>query len=153
MLLKIQQMNCIYASKYKYLFKPPSRSYFDTVICFTDAEEFLHVALYNNYIPIELRMIVFDYYGKEHGFAEYIIYQRIVGYYGFTYFDMFHEYDVYDELKKHCKGFDIYNKTKIKDIDDKSCYMQICPLILLSVYEKKLKQQIQNIGKLRQIIN
>ncbi len=60
----------------KFIIRNESGSY-DSFIC-KNAEINFETALFMLNVPIELRMIILDYYGKESGFAEHVLYNLLL---------------------------------------------------------------------------
>ncbi len=104
-----------------------------------NAKHCLHASL--SYLPVELRKIVLDYHGKEYGFIENFIYNKIIS------FDFMQNiYSTVNNLKTLRKRLG-YFQSFFKDDEENYVLVNISVVLLLEMFEKYYEEKIKNWNK------
>jgi hypothetical protein len=122
--------------------------YYSRINCNHHAEEILHNCLFKIF-PVELRMMIFDYYDKLHGFAEYQLYEHILFHDKINYdltpdikidFEQIIKEKKVNEIQKFCDRIHILSPYEISLKNKRSCFIK-SPLFIY-IYKKYLYKQL-----------
>jgi hypothetical protein len=114
----------------------------DTFIVTKKIEYYLQASLRHNFVPIELRNIVLEYFGKDYGYAEYIIYTSLLKFKGMFNFLTFYKTDMPQiSLKKKLLDFEfsLFDQQKKLIVHG----IEVSESLLLIMYEKLVQSKIR----------